>query len=330
MPHRRFECLAALCFFLLLLGPVWADPSATAFPATAPVNDWADIETVIVHPPVRGPALWRVARGDAEVWIVGTLGPLPEGLYWNDSLITEKITGAKKLYLEAEASTGIVSVSWFMLTHWGIFSMPSGQKMQDVLAPDVRGRFAQALGVTGEKPDSYDKTKPQVAAWKIEAAFLKKRKFTSGGGLEERLSRIARAKGVKAERMGGYDVMPVLKEYLDLPPAQGQVCLKAALDDMDNWDKHAIAAAQGWAVGDVEAVRAHYAESELENCLARHNAHFDKLEQRSVNDAMAALEKALATPGKSVMLISIGDLLRQQGIVAALVARGYRIEQVSE
>lgn len=324
MPYRVFSAVTALCVMVMMSVAVWADPPPP------PVNDWADIETVVVHAPVRGPAMWRVSKGDAEIWLVGTLGPLPEGLDWNDSLIAEKITGAKKLYLEAEASTGIVSVSWFMLTHWGIFSMPSGQKMQDVLAPDVRARFVQALGVIGEKPDSYEKTKPQVAAWKIEAAFLKKRKFTTGGGLEERLSRLARTAGVKTQRMGSYDVIPVLKEYLDLPPAQGQACLKAALNDMDNWDKHAVAAAQGWTVGDVDAVRAHYADSELEVCLASHNAHFDKLEQRAVKDAMSAVEAALATPGKSVMLISIGDLLRQQGVAAALVARGYHIEQLSE
>lgn len=315
MLYRIFVALAALLFAV----PARADGP--------PTHDWSDIETVVVHAEAPGPALWRVSKGDAEVWIFAVLTPLPENFVWNDAAIAGKITGAKKLYLPAEASTGLARLSWFMLTHWGIFSMPRGQKMTDGLPPQMLARFESAVRINGRQPDRYEGDKPQVAAWRLEADFLKAHKLTAGN-LEERLAKIARVNGVKTERLGSYDVMPLLQEYLQLPPSSGQVCLRAALEDVENWQSHAVAAAEAWAVGDIAGVRAHYAPQALEGCMASRTANYGRLEARAVSDAVQVIETALSVPGKSVMIEDIGTLLRQEGIVAALQKRGLRVEQV--
>lgn len=315
MLYRIFVALAALLFTT----PAWAD--------APPTQDWSDIETVVVHAEARGPALWRVSRGDAEVWIFAVLGPLPENFVWNDTGVSGKIAGAKRLYLPAEASTGLASLSWFMLTHWGIFSVPRGQKMTEGFSADLQARFEAAVQASGRKPDRYASDKPQVAAWRLEADFLKARKLTAGN-FEEHLARIARAKAVKTERLGRYDVIPLLQEYLQMPPASGQICLRAALEDLENWQGHAVAAAEAWAVGDIAGVRAHYAPQALEGCMASRTANYGRLEARAVGDAVRAIDAALSSPGKSVLIMDIGTLLRQEGVVAALQKQGLRVEQV--
>ena len=68
---------------ILALG-LMAAGSAAAAPPPAPSQDWSK-EVVVVDAHRQGPLLWRVSWGEAEVWILPVVGPLPEGLAWDHS-----------------------------------------------------------------------------------------------------------------------------------------------------------------------------------------------------------------------------------------------------
>src|SRR6185295_2954084 len=74
---RQRAAVATLALLLAGAGP----------PPSPPITDWSKIETVIVTATPPGPALWHVVRGDSEVWILGTVQPMPKGLKWNSSEI---------------------------------------------------------------------------------------------------------------------------------------------------------------------------------------------------------------------------------------------------
>lgn len=73
----------------------------------APSSEWSNIETVVVHANKRGPVMWRVTKGDSSVVLIGFVGPVPKDLSWNKDGVTEALTGAKQLLLNAQATVGL-------------------------------------------------------------------------------------------------------------------------------------------------------------------------------------------------------------------------------
>src|SRR5690606_12034454 len=83
---------------LLLVPPGVAaqtDDTAPATPVRAepapPPADIVDLDSVTVTGAQPGPGLWRVAKGDHELWILGVLSPLPNGITWNADEIPELV-----------------------------------------------------------------------------------------------------------------------------------------------------------------------------------------------------------------------------------------------
>jgi len=315
-------------FFFAALGGLSLAASFTASFAASeqtapPVGDWS-VETVTVMAQAPGPAFWHLSKGDSEIWILGTLGPLPENLVWDTSHLAKLVEGARVVLAPPEASAGIFEVGWLLLTNSDLLSMPDGQKLEASLPPELRARFVAARESIKQDAEHYEDDAPVVAALKLE------RDFNKANGLSweqprQMVEKIASAKHVKFRTIADYDAMPMAKELLRLPADQARSCLENAVHDLELRAVHAKAAAEAWAAGDVKSVKAHYTEPNLEHC-AMQSGKFSQLDERGIADSLAAIDEALSKPGKTIMLVDIGSLLRNTGVVEKLRAQGVVIE----
>src|SRR5205814_10497510 len=107
-----------------------------------------------------------------------------------------------------------------------------------------------------------------------------------------------------------------------------EACLKAALDDVESQAVHAVPAAEAWAIGDLDGVKANYSETRFESCI-QSMPSFAALFDRAVRDSAAAANAALRRKGKTVMLVSMGELLRKGGLLDRLRAQGLAIDPPS-
>ena len=301
--------------------------SSLAADQAPPVTDWS-IETVIVTAQAPGPAFWHLTKGDSEIWILGTLGPMPEKLAWNTKHLAEIIDGARAVLLPAKASAGFFDVAWFLLTNRELLAMPDGQKLEDSLASALRARFVAARESIGRKADHYEDDAPIVAALKLENEFNDAKKL-SWDEPARAVRKIARAKHVKLREIANYDATPLAKELLKLSPEASRACLENAVGDVEARAAHAMPAAEAWAVGDLAGIKAHYSATQLVAC-AKKTGSYTKLDQRGVADTLAAIDEALSKPGKTVLLVDIGSLLRSTGVVEKLRAQGVVIEGPAE
>ena len=78
------------------------------------------------------------------------------------------------------------------------------------------------------------------------------------------------------------------------------------------------------------AVKAHYAETRLLECITAASQQAAAINALSVSLIVGGLDEALKTPGKSVAVIGIGPLLRQDGVLEQLAARGVTIDHPAE
>jgi len=290
----------------------------------APAPDWSQVETVeVTEPP--GPAVWRISKGDSEVWILGTVGAMPKDLNWNRKYLSDLVDGAHAVLMPPRPSIGLLEGAWFLITNGGKLSLPSGQALEAILPDPLRQHFIAIRSQLGESESRYRTDSPLRAIWRIRSDFLDKNKLDGrepGAAIRD----IASSKHVPVKPVSRYEVLDAARDALNLPYPVQEICLAEALEDIDRMNLHAAPAAHAWAVGDVKTVKAHYAPNRLDDCVIAQVHRVADIDERSITDFTGAVAEALNQPGKNVAVIDMGRLLRKNGVLDRLAARGLTIE----
>jgi uncharacterized protein YbaP (TraB family) len=286
--------------------------------------NWASVETVEVQAPP-GPALWHIARGNSEVWVLGTVGAMPSDLNWNRNALADLITGARAILMPPRPSIGILEGAWFLITNGSKLSLPHGQTLEGNLPEALRKHFIATRTAIGRDEGRYRTDTPLRAAWRLQYDFQDKTKLYN---YEPRhsIETLASQKHVPIAPIAKYEILDAVKDVLKLNPAQQQACLAEEVEDIDRLSAHASAAAKAWAVGDLKTVKDNYAESRLNDCVVAAVNSIANINERNVADSVAAIDAALNQPGKTVMVIGIGPLLRKNGVLERLAAKNVVIE----
>ena len=298
------------------LAPVRADTNA-------PIRDWS-IETVVVTAKPLGPALWHVVSGESEVWILGTVEPIPSDLKWDTRELAHVLDRSRALLLPPRGRVGVFEGIWFLLTNGDVLRLPDGHKLEASLTEPLRGRFVQARSTSHRDADRYAEYKPSVAGFMLEGDYLKANNLSMTQPTAT-LEWLASQKAVPVRRVATYPALDVVKEVPSLSPEENRKCLADSLDDIDVMSTHARLAANAWATGDLDAIKAHYSEPKALDCLGQ-SASFTRLWQRSVADTVGAVDDALKHRGKTVIVINIGEFLRKNGVLERLKAQGLQVD----
>jgi hypothetical protein len=320
---RPLHELTAMARKLGLIG-LCAVALMAAAPAQAPVTDWSSIETVIVTAKPPGPALWHVVNDKSEVWILGTVGPVPADLKWDTSEVAALMKGSKVLLLPPRGQVGMLEGTWFLLTGGlGTLEQPDGKTLESTLQDPLKGRFIAARARVQQDANRYDKYLPAVAALILESDYWKLNKLNFNGP-QKTVESIADQATVPSRPIAVYPAMDVIHDVPKMSPAANRACLEDALSDIDIESAHAVAAAQAWAVGNLDGIKAHYSETKLDACLQQSSA-YSKLRERAITDMAGAITGALKRPGKSFAVIPMGIWLRKGGVLERLQAAGLTV-----
>ncbi|HWF64991.1 MAG TPA: TraB/GumN family protein [Rhizomicrobium sp.] len=276
-----------------------------------------------------GPAVWHLTRGDSEVWILGTVGAMPDGLKWNKDYLAELLDGARAILMPPRPSIGVFEGAWFLITNGGKFSLPRGQSLEATLPPDIEPRFASLREKLGKDVNHYRTDTALRASLRIQEDVTDKLNL-SRDEPRDTIRRLASSKRVPSAPVAKYEVLDAARDVLKLTPAQQQVCLGQSVEDAD-WElNHAKAAADAWAVGDIKALKANYGESRMADCAIAAVHSVADIAERDVADYTAAINDALDKPGKTIAVIDIGPLLRKNGVLERLEALHVTIEGPAE
>jgi len=300
-----------------------ADP-----PQNPPTADWASIETVVVTAQSEGPALWHIKKGDSEIWILGTVGPMPKVFAWNSAHVAELIKGARAVLTPPTATAGLFETSWFLLTHRGLLSMPDDKKLEDTLPPALKARFATARTALKFGADKFADDPPVVTAFELQNEYNKAHEL---GGSEpwDTVKRIAKENKVPLRAIGEYGALGMVKEMLRLPPEAQQKCLEETVAYTEHSSLHNRPMTDAWAIGNLKQIKANYYPANFGACI-KQTSSFIKFVDRAVADYLTAIHDALSKPGKVVMLTDIGSLLRNTGVAEQLYKEGVTIEGPAE
>lgn len=116
-----------------------------------------------------GPALWRIADEDTEIYLLGTIHVLPQGLGWQREVITQSLLSADTVYFETSPNDP-TSGSTFEFIKAGMAG--PGESVHDVLSPEQFKILSDALAEVGLRIDTFKGQKPWLAALMLSVNVL--------------------------------------------------------------------------------------------------------------------------------------------------------------
>src|SRR5260370_37063159 len=103
------KLVRALAMVLSVLGALVAG-AGVAYAANptspTPASDEPPTEEVVIEGKHEGPRMWRIAKGDHVMWVLGTISPLPRKVTWQADAVTTVLQETQEV-LPAWPSIGV-------------------------------------------------------------------------------------------------------------------------------------------------------------------------------------------------------------------------------
>jgi uncharacterized protein YbaP (TraB family) len=286
------------------------------------------LDEVIVTGERAGPGLWHVQRGTAQLWIFGTLSPLPKDMTWRSKQLEIVLDHTDQLLVAKPLEVGVARAVWLMLTQRDLFMLRHGRRLKDVLPADLYARFSAQRAKFAKDPDKWEKYRPIIAAAFLEEDALHQVGLSTRLDLAEEVRKLAHKHHVRIEEFkvaGLHDVLDALKT---LPPATEYKCVAASLVTIESGLPRLIDRAQAWTTGDIERIQRQPEEAEVAAC--REAVTVDP----GAGDLLALLRKTwldnmerhLQSGGVTVAVVNTDMLIETGGFLDDLRARGYTVD----
>lgn len=309
-------------------------------PVVAGPDTVVDLDTVVVSGVQPGPGMWKVSKGDHVLYVLGTLSPLPKHMEWLSGDVEKIIAQAQGII----ASPGVVvssDIGMFrsLLLVPSMFKArknPDGKALQEVLPADLYARWQVLKPRYIGSDRGIEKWRPIFAAQALYEAAMRK------SGLDQR-SVVQPVVKAAAKRHGIAITPAIVKLVVKDPKSALKEFNHGTLADTDCFAKTMAriegdleamrARANAWAVGDIETLRALPYQNQYTACMnavaetgLAQKLGVGDLPKRVAEVWLGAAEAALAKNQVTFAALPISELLKSDGYLAALRAKGYAVE----
>lgn len=321
----------------LVSGLAMAQEQAALVESDPPVTTMA---TVVVSGKQPGPGLWRVSKDGHNLWILGTLSPLPKRMDWESGKVERLVAKSQELLAPPSATVGaklgIFSQLALIPTALRARNDPAGRTLEEQLSPEVYQRWLVLKKRFLGRDRAAEKRRPIIAANKLFEEALDDNDLSERQRVWPVLRKAAKkAKIVITEPKETIVIADPKKTFREMAktPLEDAACFEVTLQRLETDLDGMKARANAWAVGDIQTLMdmPHVEESRVcaDALLATQIAEREgiaDLRERMRERWLDAAEAALAKNASTVAALPIENLLREDGLLAALRARGYDIQ----
>ena len=288
----------------------------------------AQLEELTVTGERTGPGMWRVHRGSSQLWILGSISPLPKGITWRSKQVEQVLTTTQRVLVPKPLEIGIVKILWLLITERNVIMIRGGKRLKDVLPQNLYQRFAAQRARFSMDGVKWERYRPIVAS-----AFLEQAAFHSVG-LSARLDlgaavrMLAKKQDVPVEEVKIAGVGDFLDTLKAMPAATENACVDASLVTVESGLPRLIERARAWSTGDVERIQALPQPAAVDACLAALDSGASKgdLLARVRQAWLAAIERNLQGSAVTLAVVNMDLLLGHGGLMETLRAQDYEID----
>ncbi|MFT4179003.1 MAG: TraB/GumN family protein [Thermomonas sp.] len=296
------------------------------------------VETVVVDGEQPGPGLWLVRNGQHDLYILGTLRPLPANMQWQSAQVERVLAGAQeviRMRLQISADVGYLKGLLLLPRMLGARKNPDGKSLQEVVSPQSYARWQVLKARYIGNDRGVEKWRPLFAAQELYKAAMKKSGLDNAKSVGPVIAKAIEAHHpavtVVEEVILIKDPKSVLKEW-SKTTVDDLACFDNAMRVIESDLDIMRARANAWATGDMAALQALPTAAQAEVCInaISETAIGKRLgygnAQRNLKAKwLAAAEAALANNTVTFATLDISDMLGANGYLAALKAKGYTV-----
>jgi uncharacterized protein YbaP (TraB family) len=285
------------------------------------------LDPVIVNGARMGPRLWHVRHDAAQLWILGTISPLPVGATWRAGEVEHLLGGANTVLAARPMEITAPRVLWILITQRDLLLIKGGHTLKEVMAPDLYARFAALRMTYAQRSRAWERYRPIIASALLEDEALKQHGLSQRLDVSLAVRRLAAKHHVAVDEVKIPGAPDLLEALRSVAPDVENRCVAAILDAIERDIPLLADRARAWSSGDLERISA-LPESTESICGALMSAdtRAGELLARIHQQWLAALEGHLQRGGITIAVIDVDLLLGRGGLLAALRGDGYAVE----
>jgi hypothetical protein len=325
---------------LLLLAPV---------PAVTQPQD--PLEIVVVTGRLPGPPLWRVSKDDHVLYIFPQLSPVPDGMIWDSDRVARVLSESQEVLLAPEVDTDISTT--LLLNPINLFrgarlakrlrQNPNDATLEEVLPRELFDRYQALKSRYFPRDREPEEMRPLFAGTRLADRIQRAEGLVSGDEVMKQLERlIRRNRGLKQTEIevvmdlkGSFRTLADRAERLldSLSQEQELACFAEQIRRLESELDAMKSRANAWAQGYVDEFRGiPLPGGDDDDCLLLldESSEFETIEQlrQDLNHRwLTAAEQALTANNTSFAILDIVELLRDNGLLAELRARGFEVRE---
>lgn len=336
--------LPLLVMFSAGAGAAQEAPTSPA-PATATVtaasdSEVRDLPTMVVTGVQPGPGLWKVSKGDHVLWVLGTLSPLPRGIEWDAKRVEEVVAQSQEVLeppsVSIKSDTGFFGRLALIPTALKARRNPDGKTLQQMVPAADYARWQSLKRKYIGADRGIEQWRPVFAALELYDEAIKKAGMRQGGVIWPAVEKAAKRNKVKITepqlRVTIQNPKQALREFAQTS-LDDRACFSRTLDRIEGDLGTMVVRANAWSIGDIQTLREQPFSNQFTACnaaftgaeLARKHGMADlslQLERKWVGVAEAALARNTST----FAVLPIAELLKRDGYLSKLEAKGYEVE----
>ncbi len=286
------------------------------------------LDELVVTGERTGPGMWHVHRGSAQLWILGSMSPLPKGITWRSTQVERVLEGTDQVLVQKPFEIGIARILWLLLTERSALLVRGGKRLKDVLPADLHARFAVQRAKYTDDPDKWERFRPLIAAAFLQQAAFHRVGLSTRLDLGAAVRALAKKHRVRVEEIkiaGVGDVMDALKT---LPPATENICVAASLATIEGDLPRLSDRAEAWASGNLERIEKLREPAEVDACRAALDTGVGAADliARMRRTWLGTMEKYLQGGGVTLAVVNMDMLLEPGGLLDEIRAKGYEVD----
>jgi uncharacterized protein YbaP (TraB family) len=313
--------IATLILAAGLLAARFAAGASTEQPAPAP-------EEIVVTAERAGPGMWHVHRGDANVWILGSISPLPRDITWRSKQVESVLESASQVLVQKPIEISVPRILWMLIADRKYLMVGGGKRLKDVLPPELHARFAEQRAKVGDDKDKWERYRPIIAAAFLQQAAFHQVNLSMRLDLGAALRVLAKKHGVRVEEVKVAGVSDMLEALKTMPAATERTCVEASLSTIETGLPRLVDRAQAWASGNFERIESTPELKEVNACRNALDAGKGALDVigRIRQTWLVNIESHLRSAGTTIAIVNLDLLLERGGLLDQLRAKGYEID----
>jgi len=328
--------LALLVLLVLMSSPVLAEET--------PVVERRMNEVSVVAGYQPGPGLWRVSKGDHELWVLATVSPLPKRMQWSADEVREVIAESTAVIAPPNVSfdfdRGTFGMLMLLPTAMGARKNPDKETLADQMSPELYQRWLVQKQKYMGRDRGVEKFRPLFAANELFEAVMDEEDLSGKPVVMPLVEKAAKKADIEITepvvKVKIEDTKGKLKAFRD-SELEDVACFESTLDLVEHELPVLKARANAWAMGDVVALktmslaeRASACTNALLGSSIMKDSGLTDLEDRIAAEWQAKAIEVLTKHRSSFGVLGLRQVIDPSRYLSALASEGFTVEAPGE